>query len=149
MSPAAGSRPDADPARPAPTSSDAAIEHDERRKFFLAGGVFVGAMVVLIAVAVLFSGDAGDPRTSASTTPCAPDDVECEASQQSAERPGIIPKPGEGQAPDEPGDRGGWEQIAVFVALVAGISLIIAMVVRSSRRARARAGADGPPPPSR
>lgn len=106
----------------------------------LAGAVFVGAMVVLIGVAVLFSGGAGDPRTTASTTPCASDDVECQASQRSAERPGIIPKPGEGQAPDEPGDRGGWEQIAVFVALVAGISLIIGLVVRSSRRARPRDG---------
>ncbi|MGI8940055.1 MAG: hypothetical protein ACR2JF_17935 [Iamia sp.] len=121
------------PSRPGPPPPP---EGDERRTFLLAGAAFLGILVVLIGVVVAFSGDAGDPQPSATTEACAEDDAACRAAQQETARPGIIPRPGEGQAPDQPGDRGGWEQWAVLGALVAGLSLIIAMVVRSGRRQR-------------
>ena len=145
MSPAAGSPPDADPARPGPAPSVADTESAERRRFLVAGAVFLGALVVLIARRRPVQRRRRRPAHHGDDRRRAPsDDVECRAAQQSAERPGIIPRPGEGQAPAEPGDRGGWEQIAVFVALVAGVSLIIALVVRSARRDRARARDRGP-----
>ncbi len=114
----------------------------------MAGAAFFGILVVLIGLVVVFSGDAGDPQPSATTDACAPDDAVCRAAQQETARPGIIPRPGEGQAPDEPGDRGGWEQWAVFVALVAGLALIITLIVRSARRNRARESAAAPENPT-
>lgn len=48
----------------------------------------------------------------------------------------IIPEPDTGQAPEDPGDRGGVLQIALFVGIVAGVGVIVAMVVRESRRRR-------------
>lgn len=50
----------------------------------------------------------------------------------------IIPEPETGQTPDDPGDRGGGLQIALFVAIVAGVGAIVAIVVRESRRSRGR-----------
>lgn len=131
------------PARPGPPPD---TERAERRRFLVAGAAFLGILVVLVGVVVVFSGDAGDPRPSATTVDCPEDDAVCQAAQQETGRPGIIPRPGEGQAPDEPGDRGGWEQWAVFGALVAGLALIIVLVVRSARHNRTAATGAGSPP---
>ena len=147
MTPAPPTRdPDvATPGVPAP-------DPQERRKLVIAGALFFGALLAVIAVVALFSGDAGDERPDATTVPCAAGDTECRIAQQSAERPGIIPLPGEGTEPREAGDRGGIEQVAVLVVMIAGVGLVILLVVRSSRRARAAraeatATSSGPPPP--
>ena len=66
----------------------------------------------------------GDDATTTSVTPLPGGD--------------IIPQPETGQAPDDPGDRGGGLQIALFVAIVAGVGAIVAIVVRESRRSRDR-----------
>lgn len=50
----------------------------------------------------------------------------------------MIPEPNSGQAPDEAGDRGGALQILVFAVMVAAIGGGVALMVRESRRARAR-----------
>ena len=50
----------------------------------------------------------------------------------------IIPEPNSGRPPEEAGDRGGALQAAVFVAILAGVAGIVAMIVRESRRNRAR-----------
>lgn len=121
----------------------------ERRGILAAAGSFFGILVVLVIVAIVASGDAGDERTTATvaTTPCAEDDAACQAARQSGERPGIIPKPGEGTAPQNPGDRGGWEQLTLLGIIVVVIGGIATYVIRSGRRTRARALADGPVPP--
>ena len=48
----------------------------------------------------------------------------------------IIPTPGEGEAPDEAGDRGGALQLAVLALVLGGIAAVVLGVVRQSRRAR-------------
>lgn len=104
-----------------------------------AGAVFFGALVALIAVAAILGGSSGDERQStASTIACADDDAVCRAAQRSGERPGIIPQPGEGRTPTDAGEPGGWEQIALFGALVAALAVIMALVYRSTRRASGR-----------
>lgn len=124
-----------------PDTTDHPQDTGERRAIVRAGLAFFGALVVLIAVAALFSRSAGDaPSTTTTTFACDPGDSVCLAAQQERGRPGIIPEPGSGAEPDEAGDRGGALQIAVFVLLVAGVGAIVALVVRSSRRART--GAD-------
>ena len=48
----------------------------------------------------------------------------------------IVPQPNSGEAPDDPSDRGGWQQYLVFVLIVAGIGGIVLLVMRQSRNAR-------------
>jgi len=114
------------------------VDDVERRTFVLAGVAFLVVLVALVAAVMLFAGDAGDERTDP-TTPseaCPPDDAACEASRQAAERPGIIPEPGSGRAPDDAGDPGGALQLTVLALIVAGLATIVVLVVRSGRRAR-------------
>lgn len=129
---------DEDHPSPAVTPSPTPTSRSERRTLVVAGAVFFGILVVLVVLAAVVAGDSGDPRPSATTQACATDDTQCLAAQQAAGRPGIIPRPGEGQAPEEPGDPGGWEQVALFGVLVGGLALIVALVVRGARRARSR-----------
>jgi hypothetical protein len=115
----------------------------------VAGGAFFGILVVLIALVAVFGGGEGDERQSTVTTvACAPDDAACLAAQRSGERPGIIPKPGEGHAPTDPGEPGGWEQIALFFALVTALGVIVLLIVRSTRRAAGRRTPDPDAPPA-
>jgi hypothetical protein len=49
----------------------------------------------------------------------------------------IVPQPNSGEAPDDPSDRGGWQQYLVFGLIIGGMAVIVAIVMRQSRRARA------------
>ena len=49
----------------------------------------------------------------------------------------IIPEPNSGRAPEDPGDRGGVLQGVVLLLIVLGVSVVVARVVRESRRNRA------------
>lgn len=132
----------------APTSADAG----ERRRLVLAGGAFFGVLIILIGLVAVFGGSSGDERDTAVTTvACAPDDAACRAAQQSGERPGIIPQPGAGRAAEDPGEPGGREQVALFFVLVVALGVIVALVVRSTRRAAGRRtpDPDAPGPVSR
>lgn len=57
----------------------------------------------------------------------------------------IIPEPDSGIPPQSPGDRGGWQQWAVFGVIVAGVATIAVLVTRESLRARRRGGAPARP----
>ena len=54
--------------------------------------------------------------------------------------PDFIPEPNSGSEPVDAGDRGGSLQSVLFVLVIAGIVVIAALIVRESRRARARRG---------
>lgn len=129
---------------PATTGAPPRDERDrERRGIVLAAAGVFGALAVLVVVAVVFSGDAGDQRTVASTEACAPDDRACIDARGQQPGAGIIPQPGEGRAPQEAGDRGGTAQVALLALLLVAMAAIVGLVVRSSRRARA--GRAAPP----
>lgn len=51
----------------------------------------------------------------------------------------MLPRPNSGQAPDSPNDPGGWQQFLVFGLIAGGLGVIVLLVRRESRRARARA----------
>ncbi|QYG91127.1 hypothetical protein HC251_00880 [Iamia sp. SCSIO 61187] len=121
------------------SSSSAPAADGERRRFVVAGALFLGILVVLIALVAVLAGGSGDERRTTDTTvACAEDDTACRIAQQGAERPSIIPEPGEGRAPDDPGEPGGWAQVALFGLIVAALAVIVALVVRSTRRAAGR-----------
>jgi hypothetical protein len=60
------------------------------------------------------------------------------ARTRSTERPSIIERPEEGRAPEQPGDPGGWQQLALLGLVMAGLGTVALLVWRSSRRARTR-----------
>ncbi len=57
-----------------------------------------------------------------------------------------LPKPGQGMAPQDPGDPGGWLQTSLFFLICGAIALIALLVWWSSRRARDRRTAQGQDP---
>ena len=68
-------------------------------------------------------------------------DTQGQLTEQGGAKPHIIPRPNEGKAPEEPGDRGGWAQLALLGLIVASVGGIGFAVVRGSRASRAgRAG---------
>ena len=48
----------------------------------------------------------------------------------------IVPQPNSGEAPDDPSDRGGWQQFMVFGLIIGGMGVIVVLVVHQSRQAR-------------
>jgi hypothetical protein len=81
-----------------------------------------GVIAVLIVVFVALYPDDGtgkSPTTTAVTTPK------------------IITRPEDGRAPQQPGDPGGWEQLALLGVIVLGLGTVGLLIWRSSRRARA------------
>jgi hypothetical protein len=90
---------------------------------------FVAAiLIVVLLCAAALPAVAGEP-TSTSTT--------VDVDQR------MIPRPNSGVAPQDIGDRGGAAQLALMVATFGGVVLIGLLVVRESRRARARTSRPG------
>ena len=87
------------------------------------------ATVVLAVVVVLAAPAVSAQTDDQGTTTTAPD------------RGGdIIPRPNSGVEPDDPGDRGGARQTALFIGIVGGVVVMAAVIVRQSRKARADRG---------
>lgn len=114
----------------------------DRRTLLLSAAILVVAIFGgVLAVAAL-----SDPGTP--TTPAATADGQA--------RPRIITRPNEGVEPQDPGDRGGWEQLAlmgVVLVAVAGIGVLAlrgggakARANREAWRAAGDSGADGAVP---
>lgn len=106
---------------------------------------FVARACVLsigVIVAVVMSGTAGvagsdgSPGAAAAAVAAqaepAPDDPGDAQGEPSS--PDIVPKPGTGEHPDDPGDRGGALQVVLFVAVLGGIAAIATLAVREARR---------------
>jgi hypothetical protein len=92
------------------------------RGLALVAGLLLVALVLLAPAPAATGQEGGDDTTS--TVPVPVDD--------------IIPRPNSGAEPTDAGDRGGALQVVVLVAIVVGVSVIVALVVRESRRARTR-----------
>ena len=91
------------------------------------------ARLVLLVAAVLFVLGMAPARASARQ-----DDTT--TTSVVAEIPHSIQRPNTGTPPTDPGDRGGWLQGAIFFIICAGVVVIGILVIRESRKARARRG---------
>ena len=87
----------------------------------LVAGLLLVALLSLAPAPAAQAQEGGDDTTT-TTVPVPVDD--------------IIPRPNSGSEPSEAGDRGGALQVAVLVAIVAGLGVIVVLAVRESRRAR-------------
>jgi hypothetical protein len=91
------------------------------------------AALVLLVMPMWSGGTAGaalavDPTTTTTFPP----------NQPQVPIPRIIPLPDSGHAPRDAGDPGGWEQYALFGAIVVGVSVIGLLIWRDARRGRRR-----------
>ena len=87
-------------------------------------------LVLALLVLALMAGPARAQDPGASTTSLAP-----------VPDQDIVPQPNQGEEPAEAGDRGGALQLGILALVVVGISVVIVVLVRQSRRARADASA--------
>ena len=110
----------------------------------MAAGLILGVVILLGVVIVAATSDPGPRR-----------DTQGQLTEDGGAKPHIIPRPGEGRAPQNPGDRGGSEQLALFGVMAVALGGIGFMALRGGRRARtgreawkaaARSGGEGGPP---
>lgn len=106
----------------------AAQEAADRRSFWLAGATITAVLLLLVGIFVAFYPEA---ETKGLTK-------EEQLEDARTRSPGIIPKPSEGRTPENPGDPGGWEQLALFGVVTAGLATMAVLAWRSSLRARRR-----------
>jgi hypothetical protein len=93
---------------------------------------------LFLAVLVVASSFAGaEPAESQTEAPDATVDTRPVIDDGSSPVNNILPRPNSGQAPDSPNDPGGWQQYLVFGLILAGLVVIVLLVLRESRRARA------------
>lgn len=107
-------------------SPDTTQADQQRKSFLLAGLVLLLVILVGVVAVTLVSEDNG-----------AASDDQSEKIRDGETRPGIVPRPGEGTAPEEPGDRGGWAQLALFALMLGAMVAIAVVVVRGTKRTRA------------
>lgn len=91
------------------------------------------ASAALLAIAII----GGVVLVAATADPGPRRDPAGQAEEGEVPRPEIIARPNSGTAPQDPGDRGGWEQLALLGLLLAAMAGIGLVVFRGGRRARA------------
>jgi len=114
------------------------------RKTFVLAGVVMLVLLFLGALAAGFYVDANDtPMGGAETATIddAPAPKGAPAPPAGATKPSSLPRPADGRAPEEDGDPGGWQQIALFGLLAASMLGIGAAIFVGSRRTRANKAA--------
>jgi len=116
---------DIDPSPDAPVTRRSASSEIDRRTIIWSAVVLVGALLVgVIVVAVTYDPGPTNPAP---------------AQTGGAEAPRIIPQPNSGTAPDDAGDRGGWEQLALMGLIMAAL-VGIGIVALRGPGSKARAG---------
>src|SRR5690606_35636161 len=101
----------------------------DRRTVILSALVLLVAIVGGTALVAVFVDDG--PRK----------DTWGQLEEQGGAKPHIIPRPNEGKAPEEPGDRGGWAQLTLLGLIVVAVTGIGYAVVRGTKASRANRAA--------
>ena len=103
---------------PGPTHRREAFD---RRTIWLSAAVLFGSLVVGIALMAIFA-DPGDEPQPTSTNDGTPH---------------IIDRPNSGHQPTNPGDRGGWEQLAVLGGIIVVLGGIAFVAFKGGSQAKA------------
>ena len=107
-----------------------------RSSIVIAAIVMICALAAGAAIVALTNGSGERDRSLGATT-------EAELIEEMAREgtltgsPDIIPNPAEGVGPSDPGDPGGWQQLALFGLLAASLLGIGFVIFRGSKRAQA------------
>ncbi|MGY6502098.1 MAG: hypothetical protein ACXIVQ_14540 [Acidimicrobiales bacterium] len=101
----------------------------------LAAPVAVAMVLLVVAMGLAVSGASQvTAQVDDTDTTVAPEESETQLPTGN-----ILPRPNTGRAPDSPNDPGGWQQYMVFGLIFAGLGVIVALVVRDSRKAKGSA----------
>lgn len=100
----------------------------DRRSVVLAAVVLLGLLAIGVVGVALFADDGAGGRRQ---------DTQGQLTEDGGAKPHIIDRPNSGTAPEDEGDRGGWEQIALFAVMVVAVGGIGFVAFRSRGRARA------------
>lgn len=111
---------------PTPPAKDS--DASRARTVVAALAVLVAMIAASAVVAALIDDD--KPSTAPATT-----------GTEEMASPAIIPKPDSGKAPEDPGDRGGWAQLAILGVIVATLGGMGFALARGTRRSRANRAA--------
>ena len=104
----------------------ASASGDFSRKTLILSALALGLILVLGVAVVALTADSGPRQDTQGQTP-----------EAGGPKPHIIPKPGEGQAPQDSGDRGGWEQLGLFGVMLGAMVGFGVVIFRGGRKARA------------
>ncbi|MDZ7678120.1 MAG: hypothetical protein U5K29_06180 [Acidimicrobiales bacterium] len=98
----------------------------------------VATVRIALLVALLLTGLMAEPGPALAQSDESGDATSTSVVERDGQSPAgdILPQPNSGEAPDSPGDPGGWQQYLVFGLIFAGLAAIVALVVRESRQAR-------------
>ena len=107
-----------------------------RSSIVVAAVVMVVALAAGAAIVALTSGSGDRDRTLGATTE---QELVAALAEEGAltGSPDIIPDPSQGRAPEDPGDPGGWQQLALFGLLAASLVGIGVVVFRGGKRSQA------------
>lgn len=120
--------PGPDPARRSAAAAARAGNLDRRT-------VVLSALVLLVAIV------GGTALVAAFVDDGPRKDTWGQLEEQGGAKPHIIPRPNEGRAPEEPGDRGGWAQLSLLGLIVVAVVGIGYAVVRGTKKTRANRAA--------
>lgn len=117
----------AHPAPPPARPRRAVATHGQpSRRSLVLGGLALAFVLIAGITVVAVTADTG-PRQ----------DTQGQLPEAGGQKPHIIPRPGDGQAPQNPGDRGGWEQLGLFALLFVAVGGIGAVIFRGGKTTRA------------
>lgn len=98
----------------------------------------VDRRVILWSAALLAVAIVGGVILVAATVDSGPRrDTQGQLEEDGGAKPHIIARPNSGRAPENPGDRGGWEQLTLFGLIVAAMAGIGLAIFRGGAKARA------------
>ena len=109
-----------------PRVRSASATGDFSRRTLVLSALALGLVLVLGVAIVALTTDPG-PRQ----------DTQGQLREAGGSKPHIIPRPGEGHAPKNPGDPGGWEQLTLFAVMLGGMVGIGVVIFWGGRKARA------------
>ena len=95
-----------------------------------------GLVVIVLVLTVVLGGVAATPAGAAPVQ----DTPSTQTTVTAVPTPRAIPRPNQGVPPEDPGDRGGALQAAMFFIILGGTLVIGGLAYRQSRRARAERG---------
>ncbi len=109
-----------------PRSRPTSVPGEFSKRYLILSAAALALVLIIGVVVVAVTSDTG-PRH----------DTQGQLTEQGGDKPHIIPRPGDGHAPETPGERGGWEQLTLFGLMLAAMLGIGVVVFRGGKKSQA------------
>lgn len=111
-----------------PTPRTPAAGGDTSRRTIIWSAVLLAVVIIGGVAVVAATSDVGPRR-----------DTQGQLPEEGGAKPHIIERPNSGRAPENPGERGGWEQLSLLGLIMVAVVVIVTVAVRGGGK-KARAG---------